>query len=192
VASRETLLYWDACIFIAWLKNEKRKEGDMAGLNSAVVDLQRGRATVLTSVVTRTEIRQIAITRDHLKTFEGLFDGGPKFRSVDVTPAIADLAGQIRLHYLQQSKRDGRPPLQLPDALHIATALIHEAAVLHTFDEADNKKNKSRGLISLNGEEVAGYRLRIEKPSSLDGQTSLDLRPERELSEAEAEDAEGE
>ena len=50
--------YWDANIFIAWLKNEKRKAGEMEGLAEIVWMVERNQAVMVTSVVSKSEVLQ--------------------------------------------------------------------------------------------------------------------------------------
>jgi predicted nucleic acid-binding protein len=82
---------------------------------------------------------------------------------VGVDPEVAQLAHDFRNHYATSDKK-----LQTPDAIHLATAILHRADEFHTFDEDD--------LISLSGN-IAGHRFVICKPQAR--RPELDLRPPR-------------
>jgi len=49
-------IYWDSCIFIAWIKDEKRPAGEMDGVYECVDRVQAGTIRLITSVFTRTEV----------------------------------------------------------------------------------------------------------------------------------------
>jgi len=68
------------------------------------------------------------------------------------------LAGELRDFY--QNKGNVKP-LSLPDAIHLATAIIYNVEAFYTFDEKGNAK--FCGLIPLSGN-VAGHNLQICKP----------------------------
>jgi hypothetical protein len=89
-------------------------------------------------------------------------------KTVPLSDMIATKAGQLRKYY--RNINDGRPPLCRDDAYHLATAIVYDVDVMHTFDASD-KKN-CRGLVDLNGN-VAGYPLKITKPKTAQGSLEL-------------------
>ena len=163
------VIYWDTCVFLAWIKDEKRRhEGEMAGVYAVSMEVFKKRLILMTSVVTKAEIQQASLTPEQLERFNKIFDLS-NIRAVEVSEGVATKAGQLRHYY--KSIGDGKPGLCKDDSYHLATAIIYKVAAFHTFDRAD-KKN-CRGLLGLNGD-VAGYPLRIVKPQTAQG--SLDLR----------------
>jgi|KBSSwiStaDraftv2_1062776.scaffolds.fasta_scaffold223148_6 predicted nucleic acid-binding protein len=146
--------YWDANIFIAWLKNEKRKAGEMEGLAEIVWMVERNQAVMVTSVVSKSEVLQSTLPLQVQKLFSQIFQR-PNLVLVDFSDRIADLAGAIRDFYKQQGKK-----IKLGDAQHLATAIAYQVDEFHTFDEDD--------LIPLSGS-VAGHRLIICKPKGTQG-----------------------
>ena len=156
--SKPPIIYWDSCLFIAWLKDEKRKPGEMEGLLSVAKEIHEGKKILITSVQTQTEILESKIGADY-ERFKGLLKRS-NVMPVHVDGRIADLASKIRDHHLQMGVK-----IETPDATHLATAILYQATVLQTFDEDD--------LIPLSGN-VMGHDLLIEKPSS--GQLNLHLR----------------
>lgn len=150
------IYYWDANIFLAWLKDERlnRKPGEMEGLTEVVAMIDRQEAIMMTSVMTRAEVLESSLPPRTQNLFDKIFDR-PNVVSVDLTAPISNLAHQIRDHYRQNSRS-----LKTPDSIHLATAINCKADEFHTFDEGD--------LIPLNGN-VAGYRLIICKPKGTQG-----------------------
>lgn len=146
--------YWDANIFLAWLKNERRKAGEMEGVAEIVWMVDRNQAVIVTSVVSKSEVLQSSLPLPVQKLFGQIFQR-PNLVLVDFSDRIADLAGTIRDFYMQQGKK-----VKLGDAQHLATAIAYQVDEFHTFDEDD--------LIPLSGN-VAGHKLIICKPKGTQG-----------------------
>jgi predicted nucleic acid-binding protein len=145
--------YWDACLFLAWLKDEQREAGDMEGLAEVIWMVDRNRVTISTSVVTKGEIWQSTLTEQA----KGMFTQMLKRRNVvlvNLTDPISELSATIRQFYVGRKEQ-----MDLPDAQHLATAIAYKTDEFHTFD--DKLLNKSGN--------VAGYRLIICKPKGLQG-----------------------
>ena len=56
MAGNSPLYYWDSCLFIAWLKDEQRKTGDMDGVREVIEQAKRREVKLMTSVLTLTEV----------------------------------------------------------------------------------------------------------------------------------------
>ena len=158
--SNSKLFYWDACIFLAWLKNEKRPAGEMDGLTDLVDEVQKKNFHVITSVISITEILPERTGNDVAANFKKLFQR-TNFRMIAVDERIATKASEIRDFYLKKAKIDKVESISLPDAIHLATAITFNVSIFHTFDGS----HKKLGLLDLNGD-VAGYPLVIKKPDS--------------------------
>jgi predicted nucleic acid-binding protein len=158
MAGANPLYYWDTCLFLSWIKDEQRKSGEMEGVRE-IIDLSKRRdCRIMTSVITSVEVLQSKIPAGIDTMFLGLLK---RVTRVGVDTKVAQLAHDIRDNYRQSGKK-----IKTPDALHLATAIIHRANEFHTFDEDD--------LIPLSGN-VAGHRLTICKPKARNPE--LDLRP---------------
>lgn len=149
------IYYWDANVFLAWLKDERRKPGEMEGLAEIAAMIDRQEAILMTSVLTRTEVLESTLPNNAQNLFNRIFDK-PSIVSVDLTAPISVLAHSIRDHYHRNGKR-----LKSPDCVHLATAIHHKVDELHTFDEDD--------LIPLSGN-IAGNKLIICKPKGIQGE----------------------
>lgn len=154
--------YWDACIFIAWITDEKvppRQPGEMEGLAEIVDEVDRGQSTLVTSAITLTEVLESTLTTDQRQQFE-LAMKRPSTVVMNVDTRVGQLSSDIRDHYRRQ-----RISVKTPDALHLASAILARVDVLHSFDP---------DLLRLDGN-VAGHQLAIRKP--LGRQTVIRLEP---------------
>ncbi len=143
--------YWDACIFLAWLRDEKRPFGDMEGLAEVVALIAQSNAILVTSVVTRVEVLDSTLPEEAKKLLDSIFKRRNIVR-VNVDDYASNLAHEIRDFYKKQGKS-----VKSADSLHLAAAITHGVDQFHTFDGE---------LLRLNGQ-VAGYPLVICKPSGI-------------------------
>lgn len=163
------LVYWDSCIFISWLKNEQREDSkDMAGVVDTIERLKRREVTLITSAITQTEIAACNVGQLVMPLLDDLMKR-KNIQRISVDIKIAQMARTLRDFYQSEpytidknGKRIGSKTLAVPDAIHLATAILHKVDVFNTFDAGDGKG--SLGLLPLNGN-VAGHNLRVEKPS---------------------------
>lgn len=144
-------------MFLALLTGEARPQEDLDGLFEVLDLVDRDQAMIITSSVVRTEILDDEADPSAPERLEQIF-ARPTCVPIDVNRAISEKAGKLRT----ACKVGGRT-LKTPDALFIATALLHGADALHTFDDR---------LLRLDGQpEVDG--LHITKPHGR--QTALSL-----------------
>lgn len=156
--------YWDACLFLAWLKDEERKAGEMDGVREVIERSKRREVKIMTSVLTSVEVLSAKIPIGMDTLFKGMMK---RVNQVSMDIRVASLAHDIRDHYAT----NGGKTVSTPDAIHLATAILYRVDEFHTFD-ADSSRN-SLGLLQLSGN-VAGSKLIICKPESKRPQ--LDLR----------------
>ncbi len=163
---RDHIVYWDTCIFLAWMNDEKRPVGDMEGLLQIAQLVERAEVILITSTLTRAEILQSRTSPEAMKKYDLIL------RRSNVVPhnldlPIAKLTSELMDFYLKSDFE-----LLIPDAIHLATALHYNAHEFHTFDGADKTKKPRRpskysrcGLLSLDGN-VAGRTLKVTRPSA--------------------------
>ena len=155
------IIYWDTCVFLALIKDEKRPNNEMDGVNDVANKLYKDHITLLTSDITEGEILASMLSDEAKQKLKDMFKRR-NCRSVSADKKVNRLASEIRDYYQQQKAIDGLPTLLLPDAIHLATAILYSADELHTFDGNDDR-NRRRALLPLNGN-VAGHTLKICKP----------------------------
>jgi predicted nucleic acid-binding protein len=162
---KPTVFYWDTAPLIAWIKDEKRPDkSEMDGLAEVVDLFDRSKAVIVTSVLWRAEIFQSALTpkqRDKLlQAFEVR-----AIQEVGIDGRIMDLVSEIRSFHKNDTSKGSKSRLKnirVPDAIHLATAILYEVDEFHTFD-GKKSGNGVGGLITLNGN-VAGHKLKICSP----------------------------
>jgi predicted nucleic acid-binding protein len=158
------LIYWDTSIWLAWARNERRKPGDMEGVQEYIDRYDKGEILLCTSVLTEAKIMEHQLIKTGHEQLRKFFDN-PKINKLGADQAVARLIGEIRSYYFNQMAIDGLPTLGFGDALHLDSAILYECDEFLTFDENDVRKpsKAKRGLIPLSGN-VAGRRLTICKP----------------------------
>jgi predicted nucleic acid-binding protein len=150
------LYYWDTCLFLAWLKDEERKAGDMDGVRDIIQRMRRRDAKVMTSVLTMVEVLSAKIPAGMDTLFKDLIKRLNR-QSMDIR--VANIAHDLRNHYALLGRS-----VKTADAVPLATAMLYRADEFHTFDDQ---------LIALSGN-VGGNKLIVCKPETKSPQ--LDLR----------------
>lgn len=173
---KDHIVYWDTCVFLAWMNDEKRPAGDMEGLGKIASLVERAEVILITSALTRAEILYSKTSAEAMKKYDSLL------RRSNVVPQnldlqIAKLTSELMDFYLNADFE-----LLTPDAIHLATAIHYSAAEFHTFDGADeankprNKRYKRCGLLKLDGN-AGGHPLRIVRPSAEQYELNLNQFP---------------
>jgi predicted nucleic acid-binding protein len=170
--SRSTI-YWDACVFLAWLHDEN-VHGPLVteGIEQMVRDINSGKAVMFTSVMTKTEVLEHRLSKKASDTFANVFKRS-NVSMIAQDERVADRSHAIRNHYSRQSVI-----LSSTDCVHLATAILYKADVFYTID-GSGKRPRSNDLLPLNGN-VAGYSLQIRKPSAVQGSLLVGVPPEAE------------
>jgi predicted nucleic acid-binding protein len=170
MAGNKPIIYVDTCVFIAMLTGEQRKGDESLHVAGFAAELERKEVIAVTSALTKGEILECTLTDQQKLIMERLIRP-PKVQRKDVSTPILDLAAEIR-NYYQAEKQGGHtnlPTVDLPDAIHLATAIYYECPRMFTFDENDvpeSKRRPKRALIPLSGNVAGRYPLIIEKPFS--------------------------
>lgn len=136
MAGSNPLYYWDACLFLAWLKDEQRKTGEMDGVREIIERLKRREVRLMTSVLTYTEVLASTIPAGIDTLFSDLLK---RITKIAVDGKIAMLAHEIRNFYTVRKAEFGGKTISVPDALHFATAILYRADEFHTFDAKGNR-----------------------------------------------------
>ena len=140
------IYYWDACAYLAWLKNEEAAYGkdSIDALGKIIKENFERKAEIATSTITIIEVLSSSLAEEQEKRFRASFRP-TNHVMYDVDPPIAFKAREFRERLLKDVSGKKLPT---PDAIHLATAVICRASAFITFD--DGKKNKhSFGLLGL-------------------------------------------
>lgn len=113
----------DSNVFIAYL------HADDVFFNSAKQKLEQldtGKDTAVFSTITFGEVMYGAVSTESLDDVRSFFSELSNFDAIAATEEICLLAAELRLRYLS---------LKLPDAIHLATAIVSKADILITADK---------------------------------------------------------
>lgn len=166
--NKERIVYWDSCIFISWLNEEKppqRLQTDVDGLREQLDQFNAKRLHVATSIITITEVLEAHVAADKRERMLRLASK-TNFHYQDVTRPVAMLSHEIRDFYQHQKVVDNLPTLTTPDAIHLASAMLNDCEVFYTYDATDKESGSraKRALIPLSGKVLGKPSLRIERP----------------------------
>lgn len=163
MSGTKPVYYWDTCLFLAWLKNETtRKNGEMDAIASMIDQFNKRQISLITSVITLTEISIAKIPAGTEGLLEDVMQRS-NFTRLAVDIRVAKVARDIRNWYLSREDQYHGSTVTVPDSLHLATAILYRAKEFQTFDGNDSLKYKSLGLLPLSGN-VGGHQLMITKP----------------------------
>jgi len=133
-------VYWDACIFIHWLK----ATGEL-GVDEQFRRLDAKELTAVTSVLTVVEVLECDIPPERKHLLPILKQNPDKLTIVQVGWKEAENAHEIRSHY----KETTEAKVKTPDAIHLATAVLTECDVFYTLDEKLTKLPEAGVLYGL-------------------------------------------
>ena len=134
-------VYWDACIFIHYLKASGEP-----GVDEQFRQLDARELTAVTSTLTLVELLECDIPSERKHLLEILKGNPDKLTIVQVGLKEAYNAHDIRNHYKQNENRSVRTP----DAVHLSTAVLNECDAFYTFDDKLHKLSGAGVLYGLN------------------------------------------
>lgn len=125
------MFYLDACVFLAWLKDEQGRADVIASLFD---DATKGNIKILTSALAIAEVLNIQgfkspIPKEQRDAVRMLFANEwiiPK----GVSRRIAEIAQELVWEYGVKPK----------DGIHVATAMVYGIPILYSYDDNLNKK----------------------------------------------------
>ncbi len=152
------IVYWDACIWIAWLKEEERPYGDMEGTQVSVDHIYAGRSDlILSRLIVDQELKVGRLPPKQQDLFYS-FRRRSNVILIDFEPPILALMVQIFDHY--SANPVGGKTMDMQDALHLATAINRNANAFYSFDTG---KRSGLNLLRISGDEAI-HGLTVCKP----------------------------
>lgn len=148
---------WDSCVFISLLTGSGRSAEDLENLRKLEALSDLGAITIFSPSITLVEVLACKLTPDQDKVFSEFLQRS-NVLLVSVTSRVAERAREIRNYYRVQGME-----IAVPDAIHLATALIYSATALHTYDGC-GKRSRPTDLLRLPIPLLGKYPLRICKP----------------------------
>lgn len=164
MATGKPRFYWDTVCLIAWITDEERVDpSELDGLAEVIELVEQSKATILMSVLWRSEVLSDDLTSPQKKRLKNIFD----FRLIEevgIDSRVMDLASEIRAFHKKSTAKSALKNIRVPDAIHLASAIHYEATEFHTFDGKKPDGNVGK-LLTLNGN-VAGHKLKICAPQA--------------------------
>jgi predicted nucleic acid-binding protein len=159
------LIYWDVCIYIAWLMDEKRPNHEMDGVYESARKIKEGQQKLVCSPIVPAELYKIKMGQQVIATFDRFLKRrGVQY--VDYDHRAGSLTSEITEFYSIKGEN-----MDTIDAQHLAISILYKVDAFYTFDKG---KRSGMDLLSLSGN-VAGHNLKICKPT-LPAQLRMDLR----------------
>ena len=124
MAGDRPLYYWDTCLFLAWLKDEERRTGEMDGVRELVERSRRREVRIMTSALTLVEVLSSKIPVGFDTLFANLLK---RITRVSMDIKVAAIAHDLRDYYSIRQAEFGNKTLSTPDAIHLATAILYRA-----------------------------------------------------------------
>jgi len=124
--------YWDACVFLAYVKGEEDRVPDIEGLLEAA---RRHECEIVTSTLTIVEVSsgvtQLTGKREHAAEMriDGLWSTSSPINLIEFSRSVAEAARD----YKRRAVDLGRA-LSTMDAIHLASAVELQVDALHTYD----------------------------------------------------------
>jgi predicted nucleic acid-binding protein len=98
---------------------------------------KRRECKIMTSVLTLVEVLAAKLPVGTDRLFNDLMK---RINRLGMDSKCASLAHDIRNHYATRASENGGKTLSTPDAIHLATAILHRADEFHTFDNDGSSK----------------------------------------------------
>ena len=149
---------WDTCVLIAWIREEADKP--LADISAVVEQIDDGRVNLILPVTCYSELLESRFTPDQLKSIDEWMKRS-NIVLANTTQIVAQKARDIRSKAL--TKKPHPVSIKQPDAIVMATAIVFDADVLHTFDEK---------MLNLGGSEILEG-LKVTPPMDISGQRAL-------------------
>ncbi|BBM89209.1 hypothetical protein COTS27_00904 [Spirochaetota bacterium] len=139
------IVYFDACIFIAWLKNERRNDPDDLKAVQQIIDkVKKRELTVITSTITQVEVAACKVGKPILSKFDDLLKR-KNLQRISVDIKTANMARELRDAYNSASFKSKSNTFTPLDAIHLATAILNRVNNFYTFDnELINHSNSNK------------------------------------------------
>lgn len=167
--------YWDTCLFLSFLNNRDDEKDKVEIISALLQGAKEKKRLIVVSTQVIAEIRPRDVYNQyHWNTVHDLFyTNRPFIKVVAHTPPIAVLAASIGAEH-DSAVEDYR--VTVPDAIHVATALVEQVDVMLTYDgDASKERRRGGGLLSFDGAfEHRGHTLTIKEPTMpLDSQLAI-------------------
>ena len=146
-------LYWDTCVFVAYLNDERVAYGNVIDdIEQYLEEAALGRWKIYTSTLTIAEIPRARLRGGRNFSSFSHFLSAYRASIIQITPDpnIMEIASD--LHGVRYTKSQGVRSLPTPDAIHLASALVLQTTygvaldAFHTFDNGGKRDVGGRSV----------------------------------------------
>ena len=137
---RNELIYWDSSVVISWIRGDESPDR-LQAIQAIVESVENGRYKLAVSALLYVEVLESTMPGHAIDQFKKFMQNRQMIEIIAVDIRVAEKAQSIR--------NKSQKKIHVPDAVHIATAIVSGAKVFHTFDDdllQLSKKNEVEGL----------------------------------------------
>ncbi len=124
---RKELICWDSSVVISWIRGDEDPDRIQA-LRTVVASVENGSYTLAVSTLLYVEVLEHTMPADAGEKFKKFMQNRQIVEIIAVDVRVAQKAQSIR--------NNSQKKIYLPDAVHIATAIVSGAKLFHTFDDS--------------------------------------------------------
>lgn len=136
---RKDLICWDSSVLISWIRGDESPDRIQA-VRAVVESVENGDYKLAVSTLLYVEVLESTMPGHAIEQFKKFMQNRQLVEIIAVDIRVAEKAQSIR--------NKSQKKIHVPDAIHIATAIVSGAKLFHTFDD---------GLLQLSGkDEVDG------------------------------------
>ena len=158
MGGNKPLYYVDSSVFIAWIAGEPRSKDDIDGMEYLFEQIDSDAVNIITSTITRAEVLDF----DMPESAKTNYTEATRRSNVVIfaaTKPICQKAHDLICIYKKKNKskkkdkREKSKPrgckLKMPDAIHLATAILHSVTAFYVFDDDLESMSQQPGVDRL-------------------------------------------
>ena len=130
---RKELICWDSSVLISWIRGDESPDRIRA-MRAVVESVESGSYKLAVSALLYVEVLESTMPGHAIGQFKKFMQNRQMVEIIAVDIRVAEKAQSIR--------NKSQKKIHVPDAVHIATAIVSGAKLFHTFDD---------GLLQLSG-----------------------------------------
>jgi len=116
-------IYWDSDVFISLIDDDADR---MDAIRCVIDEIENGKAIIIVSTLVRVEVLPNKRVPELERKFENFLKNWEQVREVAIDRRVIEVAKRIR---------ESGKNVKTPDAIHLATAIVHGAPIFHTYDK---------------------------------------------------------